>query len=208
MTNIRGKCWSNDSFPLWALKSLQIVTAAMKLEDNYFLEGKLLQTCEVKLAQLCPTLCDHMDYTVHGILQASILEWVVCPFSRQSSQPRDQTLVSHIAGGFFTSWATREPQEYWSEWPIPSPADIPNPGIEPGSPAIAGRFFTDWAMREALICKIHFNFKSLNVKNAEHDQGSDCPEVQEDHPMNHLNTLQPSGHHSGGLYLWEPPGPN
>jgi hypothetical protein len=56
-------------------------------------------------------------------------------------------------------------------------------------------------MREALICKIHFNLKSLNVKNAEYDQGSDCPEVQEDHPVNHLNTLQSSGHHSDGLYL-------
>ena len=162
----------------------------------------------MKLAQSCPALCDPMDYTVHGILQASILEWVVCPFSRGSSQSRDQTLVSHIAGGFFTSWATREAQEYWSGWPILSLADIPNPGIEPGSPAIAGRFFTNWAMREALICKTHFNLKSLNVKHAEHDQGSDCPKVQEDHPMNHLKTLQPSGHHSDGLYLWEPPGPN
>ena len=45
---------------------------------------------------------------VCGILQARILEWVAVPFSRGSSQPRDQTQVSHIAGGFFTSWATRE----------------------------------------------------------------------------------------------------
>ena len=49
-----------------------------------------------------------MDYTVYGILQARILEWVAIPFSRGSSQPRDQTQASHIAGGFFTSWATRE----------------------------------------------------------------------------------------------------
>ena len=42
-------------------------------------------------------------YTVHGILQARILEWVAFPFSMGSSQPRDQTQVSHIAGGFFTS---------------------------------------------------------------------------------------------------------
>ena len=47
--------------------------------------------------------CDPMDYTVHGILQARILEWVAFPFSRGSSQLRDQTQVSHIAGGFFTS---------------------------------------------------------------------------------------------------------
>ena len=55
-----------------------------------------------------------MDYTVRGILQARILEWVAFPFSRGSSQPRDQTQVSRIAGGFFTSWATREAQEYWN----------------------------------------------------------------------------------------------
>ena len=48
------------------------------------------------------------DYTVHGIFQARILEWVAFPFSRGSSQPRDQTQVSRIAGRFFTSWAIRE----------------------------------------------------------------------------------------------------
>ena len=53
-------------------------------------------------------LCDPMDYTVHGILQARILEWVVFPFSRRSSQLRDWMQVSCIAGRFFTSWATRE----------------------------------------------------------------------------------------------------
>ena len=60
---------------------------------------------EVKITWLFPTLCNPMDYTVHGILQARILEWVTFPFSRGSSQPRDQTQVSCIAGGFFTSWA-------------------------------------------------------------------------------------------------------
>ena len=49
-----------------------------------------------------------MDYIVHGILQARILEWVAFSFSRGSFQPRDWTQVSHIAGRFFTRWATRE----------------------------------------------------------------------------------------------------
>ena len=49
-----------------------------------------------------------MPHLVHGILQARILEWVAFPFSRGSSQPRDRTQVSHIAGGFFTSLTTRE----------------------------------------------------------------------------------------------------
>ena len=58
---------------------------------------------EVKVAWSCTTLCDPMDYTVHGILQAIILEWGAFPFSRGSSQPMDRTQVSHIAGRFFTS---------------------------------------------------------------------------------------------------------
>ena len=63
---------------------------------------------KVKIAQLSPTPCDPMDYTIHGILQARILEWLAFPFSRGSSQRRDWTKVSHTAGGFFTSWATSE----------------------------------------------------------------------------------------------------
>jgi len=58
---------------------------------------------KVKVAELCPTLCNPIDYIVHGIFQARILEWVAFPFSRGSSQPRDQTRVSSIAGRFFTS---------------------------------------------------------------------------------------------------------
>ena len=57
----------------------------------------------MKVAQSCPTLCNPMDYTVHEILQARILEWVVFPFSRGSSQPRDQTQVSCFTGELFTS---------------------------------------------------------------------------------------------------------
>ena len=64
----------------------------------------------MKVAQSCLTLCDPVDYRVHGILQARILEWVAIPFPRGSSQPRDQTQVSHIAGGYFTSCVTREAQ--------------------------------------------------------------------------------------------------
>ena len=58
---------------------------------------------EVKVAQSCRTLCDPVHYKVHRILQARVLEWVAVPFSRGSSQPRDRTQISRIAGGFFTS---------------------------------------------------------------------------------------------------------
>ena len=91
----------------------------------------LLMLCWAALScQSGPTLCDLMDcsplgFSVHGILQARILERVAMFSSRGSSQPRDWTQVSWIAGRFFTVWATREAQEYWS----------------------AGRFFTSWAAR-------------------------------------------------------------
>ena len=65
------------------------------------------------------TLCDPMDYTVHEILQARILEWVVIPFSGRSSQLRNQTQVSHTAGRFFTSWAMREAHRCTCRYVIP-----------------------------------------------------------------------------------------
>ena len=65
----------------------------------------------VLVAQSCPTLCNPTNcsppsFSVHGILQTRILEWISIPFSRRTSQPRDQTLVSCLAGRFFTVWAT------------------------------------------------------------------------------------------------------
>ena len=64
------------------------------------------------VAWLCPTLCEPMDCSqpgssVHGILQARILEWVAFPFSRVSSQPRDWTRISCIVDRYFIVWATR-----------------------------------------------------------------------------------------------------
>ena len=67
---------------------------------------------ESEVTQSCPTLCDPMDCSlppssVYGTFQGRTLEWVAISFSRGSSQPRDQTRVSHFAGRFFTIWATR-----------------------------------------------------------------------------------------------------
>ena len=61
---------------------------------------------KVKVIHSHPTLYNPMDYTVHGIFQARILEWVAFPFSRGSFQPRDQTQVSCIAGRLFSSLST------------------------------------------------------------------------------------------------------
>ena len=77
------------------------------------------------IAKSYPTLCDPMNcsplgYSVHGISQARILEWVPIPFSRGSSWPRDWTRGSSIAGGFFTIWAIREAKRFiiskWLAW--------------------------------------------------------------------------------------------
>ena len=68
------------------------------------------------LARLCLTLCHPMDcslpgFSVYGILQVRILEWVAIPFSRTSSWPKDLRWVSCIADRFFTIWATKEAQK-------------------------------------------------------------------------------------------------
>ena len=73
--------------------------------------GIVVKSVKALVSQLCPTVCDLMDcslpgFSVHGIFQARILEWVAIPFSRGSSQPRDWTWVSCTVGRFFTVWAT------------------------------------------------------------------------------------------------------
>ena len=100
-----------------------------------------------------------MDYTVHGILQARILEWVAFPFYRESSQPRDRNQVFHTAGGFFfpfffffflfvVDFVIRcnetamglhvfpNPADFFTSWATREAQDLPDPGIEPGFPAL------------------------------------------------------------------------
>ena len=75
-------------------------------------------SCVCVLAtQSSPTLWEAMDYSpagssVHGIFQTRILVWVAIPFSRGTSQPRDRSQVSSIAGKFFTIWVTRKAPEF------------------------------------------------------------------------------------------------
>ena len=73
------------------------------------------------VAKSCPTLSDPMDcslpgYSVHGISQARILEWVSISFSRGSSQPRDQTCISCLVGGFFTTELPGKPTFHMSRF--------------------------------------------------------------------------------------------
>ena len=79
---------------------------------------------KVKVTQSCWTLCNPRDYTVHGILQARILEWVAFPF------PGDLPTQGLNPG------PQKEKPQYWSGQPIPSPGDLPKPGTEPGSTAL------------------------------------------------------------------------
>ena len=75
----------------------------MQIQKYMLIFKSKLGKVKVKVTQSCPTLCDPTDYTVCGILQARIPEWVAFPFSRGSSEPKDWIQVSHIAGRFFTS---------------------------------------------------------------------------------------------------------
>ena len=100
-----SSCWIPDPWSVWIFLH-HYYQLWIPRKDPPIMHPFL--SCEwVKVTQSCPTFCNP-DYTVHGILQARILEWVAVSFSRESSQPRDWTQVSSIEGWFFTSWATRE----------------------------------------------------------------------------------------------------
>ena len=101
----------SDSRPLSRRCCLTISSSAVHSSSFAFSVSQHwggISIVKVKVSQSCPILCDPMDYTVYRILPARTLEWVAMVFSRGSSQPRDRTQVSHIAAGFFTSWAIKD----------------------------------------------------------------------------------------------------
>ena len=119
------KCWgcifcgweytSSLLFPLWRSFYVYVKLPYLKMWSFYIVIRAFVCSRDTHFASenecrsvVSDSLPPHGLYIVHGILQARILEWVAFPFSRGSSQPRDQTRVSSIAGKFFTSWATRE----------------------------------------------------------------------------------------------------
>ena len=80
---------------------------------EFNLHSRPWRLCAQSCAQLYLTLCDPLDcsppgFSVHGMLQTRILEWVAISFSRGSYRPRDRSQVSCTAGRFFTNWATRK----------------------------------------------------------------------------------------------------
>ena len=108
---------------------LKLMSFELVMPSNYpilccplLLPLSIFTSIKVKgeVAQSCLTLCDPMDYSlpgssVHGVLQARVLEWVAISFSRRSSQLRDWTQASHIVGRHFTIWATRDVKFYIME---------------------------------------------------------------------------------------------
>ena len=85
----------------------------------------------MKVAQLCPTLCDPMDYAVHGILQARILAWVAF-LPNPRIEPRSPTLQVETLPAKLQG----KPKNIGVGKPIPSSVDLPDPGIELGPPAL------------------------------------------------------------------------
>ena len=88
---------------------------------------------EAKVSQSGLGLYDSRDYMGRGILQARVLEWVAFPFSRGSSQSRDRTQVSRIAGRFFASWATRK-DTWWRHF-LPTAVWLSHVEVDPPHPA-------------------------------------------------------------------------
>ena len=112
--------------------------------------------------QSCPTLCNTMDCSlpgsyVHWTLQVRMLEWVVMPSSRTSSQPRDQTQVSHIAGRLFTVWAPGNSKKTGMDSLFLLQGNF-QPRNRTEVFCIEGRFFTTWATQEAPGICIHPQF--------------------------------------------------
>ena len=105
---IEAKFWGGRSYTVLAIlhlldKEAVLVEEAVGSHTTVHQSEKWL---EASLLSESHSVVSVMDYAIHGILQARILEWVAFSFSRRSSWPRDRTKVSHIAGRFFTSWAT------------------------------------------------------------------------------------------------------
>ena len=102
--------------------------------------------------------CSPLGLSVDGILQARIPQWIAMPSSRGSFQPRYQTQVSRIAGGFFTVWATIKIME-WVAYPFSRGTSRSRNWIWVFG--IAGGFFTSWATRKPCLWMLRGNKTSL-----------------------------------------------
>ena len=145
-----------------------------KLVSTYCHPDYYIYNYHVKVTQPCLTLCNSMDYIVHGTLQARILEWVAFPFSRGSSWPRTQTGVSFIAGGFFTNWAIREallafpsPIRIWG-----IPIQCPNPWGSASSLWLLFSLSGVWYLVTIYGCKQGISCSSDSLEHSIHNKAT------------------------------------
>ena len=101
---------------------------------------------KVKVAQSCLTLCNPMDSTVQGILQARMLEWVAFPFSRGSSQPRVRTQVSHVCRWILYHLSHKGSPRILEWVAYPFSRGSSSSRNQTGVSCIAGKFLTNWAI--------------------------------------------------------------
>ena len=140
-------------------------TQVFHIAGRFFTSWATESESESEFTQSCPTLCNLMDCSlsgssVLGIFQARVLERFAISFCRESSQPRNRTLVSRIAGRCFTVWATREAQILdWVAYPFSSGSS--GPRNRTWVSCIAGEFFTNWAVREAFGTHAAHNHDNL-----------------------------------------------
>ena len=138
------------------LSSLQDLIDSSLEDGQAKLLGRRWNKVKVLVAQLCPTLCDSVvrnppGSSVQRIFQAKILEWVAVPFSRGSSQLRDQTLVTCTAGGFFTIWAVKDDMYVLNvisgKWELSSNPhwEAPQPATQESNPSLCSS--AEWLLQ-------------------------------------------------------------
>ena len=158
------------------------VVSACRLSScgSWALEHKFSScVCEHR-SVVCDSLWP-MDCTVHGILQARILEWVAISFSRGSSQPWDQTQIPCIVGRFFISWATREAlsscghglccfmasgiflDQGWNWCPLHCKVDSSGPLDHQGSPTAMRFLYSNLYMYKVILNGWFLNFKCISI---------------------------------------------
>ena len=126
------------------------------------------------VTQSCPTLCHPMDYSppgssVHGILQARILEWVAISSSRGSSQPRDQMHVSCTGRRILYHWTTWEAHQIFIYLTAACGIQLPDQGSNPGPPAPGVQRPILWTTREISRTEKLGRLWSMGPQRIEHD---------------------------------------
>ena len=174
----------------WAKKIFYLLYDLIVRSNSCRKEGPLwrMKKWKYKSLKSCPTLCNPVDFTFHGILQARIVEWVAFPFSRGSSQPRDRTQVFCMASGSFISWATGKPCEGW---------DSTNSQTWEGPPSLCH-------LKQPCLCSAYSTSAPFYSQVRKSRRGTECVMDGLDQWLSKCVQGQPCQHHLG---TWAPPRP-